>query len=82
MTNVMPHKRKTPTPCYLLKGVSEAWEAWEIPLFIHPCYLLQRRGRVGGAGGGGWGQGPAEKGGSEGAEYQVMLEFHRPYAWF
>lgn len=40
-----------------------------MPLLIHPCYLLQRRGRVGGGGqvgGKGWGQGPAERGGSEG----------------
>ncbi|CAN0257446.1 unnamed protein product, partial [Laminaria digitata] len=30
-----------------LSGVSEAWEVWEMPLLIHPCYLLRRKCRVG-----------------------------------
>lgn len=52
---------------FLCQGVSEAWEVWEMPLLIHPCYLLRRKGRVGGdrAGGAGTVQGAPGNGGTE-----------------
>lgn len=49
-----------------VQGVSEAWEVWEMPLLVHPCYLLRRKGRVdGGGGGSGWsGVGDSGEGGA------------------
>lgn len=41
---------------FRFQGVSEAWEVWEMPLLIHPCYLLRRKGRMG-CSGGGWDDG-------------------------
>lgn len=53
-----------------------------MPLLIHPCYLLRRRGKVGGGGGvggGGWGQGSMEKGGDEGEKYQVTAGVEKKF---